>query len=65
MRIEAMDAFYLSQLAIAICLGLKTKSDSYANRLQSSPVYSVAKAIQQKDESNPIARSFLQWAKAN
>lgn len=62
-RIEAMDAFYLSQLAIAICLGVQSQVDRYIEKLSKSPARTVADAIRRKDESDPIAKSYLRWAK--
>lgn len=63
MRIDAMDAFYLSQLAIAICLGLTNKAAQYFKQLENSPARSVAEAIRSNNETDPVAKSYLRWAR--
>jgi hypothetical protein len=62
MRIDAMDAFYLSQLAIASSLKIENKADEYLERLKFTNVGGVALKIRNLDTSDPIAKSYLRWA---
>lgn len=62
MRIDSKDAFYLSQLAFATTLNLTNKADEYLEKLKFTNVGGIALKIRNLDRSDPIAKSYLDWA---
>lgn len=62
MRIDAIDAFYLSQLAIASTLNLTNKADKYLEKLKFTNVGDIALKIRKLDKSSALSKSYLDWA---
>ena len=63
-KIDISHASYLSLSPKATVLNVKNMTNDFLQKLKSTNVEDVALAIVNKDESNSLAKEYLEWARS-